>query len=395
MPKKLSKQELIYRLKKIDWIEFNEEDVIDYTTYFTVKCKKCGYIYKTTPSNLFKVSGCRQCYNNSLKGHDGDKVFNKLKEKYKDVIDFSNSIYETTKKPLKCKCKLCGKEFSLNTGHANNETIQHPCPYCRKREISLEYEKTFIKKLNEKFNYKFDCSKVKYINTRTPITLICKTCGTEFKAIPQMLLGPNCYIGCPECKKQVKSKKRLKTTEQFIKDAKNLYGDLYDYSESLYEGDRKPIKIICKKHGPFITLPHYHLAKGGGTCPKCNCSSGELLVMNILEKLKIPYIYQFKVKSEEDFQSTIRKFVNIDFCISKNSKPMFIEYYGEQHYVPKKHFGGEIQFEKQVRRDNEVKEYCKKHNIPILIIPYFTPNEDVELLIKQFYGIYQSKSQNN
>ena len=394
MAKKLSKQEIISRLNKIDWIEFDENTIVDYNTHFTVKCKKCGNVYKSTPSNLFKGTKCRQCYNNSLKGHDGDRVFNKLKERYKNVIDFSNSVYETTKKPLKCKCKLCGEEFNLNVGHAINEVIQHPCPHCRKIQTSLEYKETFIKKLNEKFNYKFDCSKVKYVNTRTPVTLICKTCKTEFEAVPQVLLGSNCYIGCPNCKNKIKSEKRMKTTEQFIEQAKEIYGDIYDYSESVYKGELKPIKIICKEHGPFITLPKYHLRKhGGGTCPKCYCSSGELRVMNILEKLKIPYIFQFQIKSEKF--SNIKKYVFMDFLLSKNSQIMFIEFNGEQHYRPVDKFGGEEVFEKQLVRDQEVKEYCKENNYPLLIIPYNCSNNDIEKLIKQFYGIYQSETTNN
>lgn len=85
----------------------------------------------------------------------------------------------------------------------------------------------------------------------------------------------------------------------------------------------------------------------------------------------------------------------MDFLLSKNSQIMFIEFNGEQHYRPVDKFGGEETFEKQLVRDQEVKEYCKENNYPLLIIPYNCSNNDIEKLIKQFYGIYQSETTNN
>lgn len=57
------------------------------------------------------------------------------------------------------------------------------------------------------------------------------------------------------------------TTESFIRKAINVHGDLYDYSESLYEGSKNKIKIICNKHGVFYQTPNNHLRSGG--CNKC------------------------------------------------------------------------------------------------------------------------------
>ena len=60
---------------------------------------------------------------------------------------------------------------------------------------------------------------------------------------------------------------RQKTTEEFIVRAKSLYGDLFDYSKSVYIKSRKPIIVTCKKHGDFVITPDSHL-KGHG-CPYC------------------------------------------------------------------------------------------------------------------------------
>ena len=60
---------------------------------------------------------------------------------------------------------------------------------------------------------------------------------------------------------------KRKTTDQFIKEAKLIHGNKYDYSLVDYINNYTKIKIICPKHGIFEQLPSNHL-KGVG-CSKC------------------------------------------------------------------------------------------------------------------------------
>jgi very-short-patch-repair endonuclease len=60
---------------------------------------------------------------------------------------------------------------------------------------------------------------------------------------------------------------KLKTTEQFIKDAITKHGDKYDYSKVEYNGNKPKIIIICKTHGEFLQCPNTHL--NGANCPTC------------------------------------------------------------------------------------------------------------------------------
>jgi very-short-patch-repair endonuclease len=57
------------------------------------------------------------------------------------------------------------------------------------------------------------------------------------------------------------------TTEEFIKKAKKIHGDKYDYSLVDYKKSHSNIKIICPTHGIFNQLPNNHL--GGKGCIKC------------------------------------------------------------------------------------------------------------------------------
>ena len=61
---------------------------------------------------------------------------------------------------------------------------------------------------------------------------------------------------------------RKKTNEEFIRDARIIHGDKYDYSMSKYVNNKVKVAIVCKEHGVFYQKPNGHLdAKQG--CPYC------------------------------------------------------------------------------------------------------------------------------
>src|SRR5581483_6407391 len=66
-------------------------------------------------------------------------------------------------------------------------------------------------------------------------------------------------------------------TEEFIKKARKVHGNKYDYSKVNYLGWNKKIIIICPIHGEFQQSPHNHIKghsqdqtiKKGTGCPEC------------------------------------------------------------------------------------------------------------------------------
>jgi hypothetical protein len=60
---------------------------------------------------------------------------------------------------------------------------------------------------------------------------------------------------------------KVTNTKEFIKKAKNLHNDFYDYSQVEYFKSNIKIKIKCPIHGLFKQTPNSHLNKRG--CPKC------------------------------------------------------------------------------------------------------------------------------
>ena len=117
----------------------------------------------------------------------------------------------------------------------------------------------FILKAKSVHGDKYDYSQVVYINSKTPVTIICPTHG-EFKQQPYKHLQ---HHGCPLCAKNHKM-----DTNTWIQKAIAVHGDKYDYSEVKYTRADEKVSIICKKCGThFMQLAGNHL-KGKG-CPVC------------------------------------------------------------------------------------------------------------------------------
>lgn len=69
---------------------------------------------------------------------------------------------------------------------------------------------------------------------------------------------------------------RKLTTEDFIAKAKEVHGELYDYSQTIYVDSRTKVGIICPKHGLFWQNPTGHLL--GYKCEKCSYEQRKSLI---------------------------------------------------------------------------------------------------------------------
>ena len=110
--------------------------------------------------------------------------------------------------------------------------------------------------------------------------------------------------------------------------------------------------------------------KSGDTC-SCGCihSRGETIIEHILRENNIKYRQQYVFP---DLISEKYGYLKFDFAIfdENNSLKYLIEFNGKQHYEPIEYFGGEEQFKLQKKNDKLKQDYCKMHNIPLIIISY-------------------------
>lgn len=119
----------------------------------------------------------------------------------------------------------------------------------------------FIEKSRNKHGNKYDYSEIIYHDNKTPIHIICPKHGVFLQRPDKHMQGQ----GCPLC-----SKTKKNTLESFIKQAKQIHNNYYDYSKTQYINNRTKLLIVCPEHGEFWQTPKNHI-KGQG-CPICSKS---------------------------------------------------------------------------------------------------------------------------
>lgn len=152
----------------------------------------------------------------------------------------------------------------------------------------------FIKKAKAVHGNKYDYSKTVYVNQKTDVIITCPLHG-DFKQRPN-----NHYMGagCPVCSGNKKS-----DTNNFIKKAKAIHGDKYDYSCVVYKNNKTSVEIICPIHGVFKQTPDKHLSGQG--CPMC---AGEKLENTNSKKYGVKRPLQNKAIYDKMMQTNINKY---------------------------------------------------------------------------------------
>ncbi len=259
------------------------------------------------------------------------------------------------------------------------------------------------------------------------ITIFCKKHQLEFlQRKDQHIEGK----GCPLCGKEKQSKSQSKTTNQIVKEFKNVHKDKYDYSKVEYKNNYTDVIIICKNHGEFKQAPNHHLNAGQG-CPKCKgdnnsinqTMSQEEFVLkannihnNLYDYSKTEYKHNnieidiicknhglFKqlprvhiygksgcpscinYKSEKLCRKIMNLYTGYVFNKYKNRKwldcleldgycdeiKLAFEYNGLQHYVRNLYFHPyEGLFEAQQKRDIKKVKLCQDNNVDLIVIPH-------------------------
>lgn len=362
--KKLSNEDFIERAQKThgDRYNYSKVNYVNYNTKVEIVCSEHGSFFMT-PSNHILGQGCPKCKfegiskRQLLTKEQNLEILNKIHHnKYDYSLAEFPSPGENPNKKIKIICPIHGMfEQALHMHRAGQG-----CPECGRIKAADSLRSSaeeFIEKAKKIHGDKYNYSRVNYINAETKVEIICPIHGSFYQTPSSHLKGE----GCQECS----GNKRL-TTEEFIKRAKEVHSSKYDYSKVEYKNRKTKVEIICPKHGSFYQTPFNHLIGAG--CPICKESKGENRIRRYLESNKINF------KPQKSFKGLGR--MRFDFYLPNQN--ICIEYQGEQHYKPFKHFGGENSFKKRVERDNLKRNYCKENNIRLIEIRY---DEDVENIL--------------
>ena len=249
------------------------------------------------------------------------------------------------------------------------------------RKYTTEF---FIERANKKHNNKYNYSKFVYINACSKSIIICPEHGEFSQTADSHIHG----CGCPTCAKATRTGRPVRVnTEKFIKESKNIHGDIFLYDKTEFKNSYTYVIITCKKHGDFKIKPPTHLNGNGGCkhcrvenstktleefiidanikhnnkydyskfdyiktdiksiiicpkhgefkqhannhlqgngCPKCESSKGELAVMNWLEQNSVKYVCEHKFDGCKN-----KKTLPFDFWLPDHNT--CIEFDGRHH----------------------------------------------------------------
>ena len=99
-------------------------------------------------------------------------------------------------------------------------------------------------------------------------------------------------------------------------------------------------------------------------------SRGHLLVRDLLEMNGFEWEEEYIF---DDLKASSGHFLRFDFMVltDEGDIDFAIEVNGEQHYKPVTAFGGAKKLSRQKYNDAQKRQYCMKHGIPLVEIPYW------------------------
>ena len=288
MRKKLTTEQFIEKAKKIhgNKYDYSKVNYINNNTDICIICPKHGE-FRQKPKGHLEGKGCKECAKEILSENrkmDTEEFIKRAKKIHGDKFDYSKTDLKNRneKGEICIICPIHGEFWQKPSSHLCGKG----CKKCKGLEKTTE---EFIEQAKKVHGDKFDYSKVKYIDTKHKIIIICPKHG-EFLQNPRNHLDGQ---GCPFCRAESVGKRTSLSLDSFIEKANKIHNNKYDYSMMNYKHSKEKVCIICPIHGEFWQKPYKHLSGQG--CPICNESKLEEKTRILLTELELLYLF-----SEED-----------------------------------------------------------------------------------------------
>lgn len=242
----------------------------------------------------------------------------------------------------------------------------------------------FIKRAKEIHGDKYDYSKANYVNSSTPIEIICPEHGFFWQTPSKHIYRGH---GCEKCNRREAANKIRYSQEKIIELFHKTHGDKYDYSKVKYINIKEKVCIICQDHGEFWQTPQCHILGQG--CPICGVMKSRNSCLGVS-------FIDYNIRTKEDFyiysrwsailqrcykpfgESTKCNYSNCEMCEEwkyfPNFKKWFIDNNIEGWEIDKDVLfkGNKIYspdtccfLPKEVNNFFTIKERTKKENLPI------------------------------
>jgi peroxiredoxin len=213
----------------------------------------------------------------------------RAKEKHGGKYDYKDTVFTTFAEEVTIRCKKHGYFTQNSWSHLTG----CGCKKCGIESRSLKRrgsKEDFIAKSEILYPYLYDYSRVVYKNIDTPVEVKCKKHG-YFEVSPYNHLYSN--RGCSKCSGHGLTK------EDFVKEAKLVHGNCYDYSKTDFTLKKNLIQVVCKKHGAFTLTAGTHL--GGVGCKDCSALRSSILRSKVLTFTTKKFIEKAKLIYGEEY----------------------------------------------------------------------------------------------
>jgi hypothetical protein len=265
-----------------------------------------------------------------------------------DRYNYSNIEYVNNSTNVTIICSNHGSFQQSPASHLRG----NGCQVCsgKKPHTTKEVVETFKKMYGDDYDY----SMTDYKGALKKFKVLCKIHG-EFETIyNNMLRG----WACPEC-----TARKKKNSSEFLKRAKDVHGDEYDYSKVLYKNCNTKVEIICKTHGSFFQQPRIHTS--GARCQKCERFTTSKIARNWLKTLNLPNLRTFdsplgeftipetrwRVDGYDDMTNTIYEFHG-DYW---HAHPSNKRYSNDEPHPRKRGTWGEV-YERTMARERKIRD---------------------------------------
>jgi very-short-patch-repair endonuclease len=263
---------------------------------------------------------------------------------------------------VKIKCRKHGFFDQIPRYHLGGSGCK-----LRSFENSTKTKKQFIIDARQVHGKKYGYDKVDYKNSQTKIKIECKTHGFFSLRPDHHLTGS----GCRKCVTEAQKRKFTKSRDQFITEAKKVWGNKFDYSHVNYINNKTHVKIKCKIHGFFHQFPMHHLRdhrsiggrQGCSDCIDRLSSKGVQAVDLFLKQTKVDYERERRFP---DLKSKRR--LPVDFWLPKLKT--IIEFDGEHHSKISLYADTEDKLLTIQKHDRIKDKWAKKHGYKMIRISY-------------------------
>lgn len=174
-------------VKHNSFFDYSDSIYVNNKTKIDIKCPIHG-IFSQKPDAHLNGDGCPKCAGVAKKTNED--FFEDAINVHGYEYDYSDVIYANMKTCVKIRCKIHGIFEQTPLAHIHGKS---GCPKCAH---SFKSDKeAFSKQANIVHDFKFNYSKVVYINSKTNVEIICKEHGSFFSTPNNHLRG----TGCPKC----------------------------------------------------------------------------------------------------------------------------------------------------------------------------------------------------